>query len=219
MRQIFHRSANGIARASILGVVLIAVGAIWFALTYVQSPYITGQGVADQQPIPFSHKHHVGELGLDCRYCHTAVEDSPTAGMPPTEICMQCHSQIWKDSPVLAPVRDSFHNGTPIQWTRVDSLPDYVYFDHSIHVAKGVACVTCHGQVDDMPLMWQDKSLLMTWCLDCHRNPGPNIRPREAVFDMNWQPPTDQTEMVALRQKLVADYNVQSKTDCSTCHR
>ncbi len=218
MKQIFSRSANAFARASIIGAVLLIGAAIWLGLAYAQSPYVTGQDVVRAQPVPFSHKHHVGELGLDCRYCHTAVEDSASAGMPATEVCMQCHSQIWKDSPVLAPVRDSYKNGTPIMWTRVDYLPDYVYFDHSIHVAKGVACVSCHGQVDEMPLTWQSQSLIMTWCLDCHRNPTANIRPREAVFDMNWQPPTG-IDLAALRQTLAAEYNVQSKTSCSTCHR
>src|SRR5258708_5195237 len=219
MRQVFPRSANTIARASIVGAVLFAAALVWLLLTYPRSSYATGVDVVREQPVPFSHKHHAGDLAIDCRYCHTTVEDSPFAGMPSTEICMHCHSEIWKDSPVLAPVRDSYQSGQPIAWNRVHDLPDYVYFDHSIHVAKGVACVTCHGQVDEMPLTWQDQSLLMSWCVDCHRDPKPYIQPVAAVFNMNWQPPVDQAEMMAIKPRLIADYQIAPKTSCSTCHR
>jgi hypothetical protein len=214
--QIFHRSTNTISRVTIAGAFVFAVALGWFLLTFPFSSYSTQAGIVKEQPIPFSHKHHVSDLGMDCRYCHTSVETSAFAGMPSTEICMNCHSEIWKDSPELAPVRDSFQGGQPIEWVRVDNLPGYAYFDHSIHVAKGVACVTCHGQVDEMPLTWQDKSLLMSWCVNCHRDPQPNIRPVDQVTNMNWSPPDD---MQQLRRQLMIDYNVQSKTSCSTCHR
>ena len=216
MAQIFNRSANSIARGSIILAVLFVAGFVGFLLIFPRTPYATGVGVVRAQPVPFSHQHHVGDLGIDCRYCHTSVENSSFAGIPSTEICMTCHAQIWKDSPVLAPVRDSYAKGQPLQWTRVNNLPGYAYFDHSIHIAKGVACVTCHGNVDQMPLAWQSQSLLMDWCLSCHQNPGPSIRPREQVFNMNWQPPDN---FAVLQQELIKQYHVQSKTSCSTCHR
>ncbi len=216
MGQIFHRSTNTISRVSIAGAIVLAAALGWFLLTYPYSSYATQVGVVKEQPVPFSHKHHVGDLGMDCRYCHTSVETSSFAGIPSTEICMNCHTEIWKDSPVLAPVRDSYQTGKAIAWTRVDSLPGYAYFDHSIHVTKGVACVTCHGQVDEMPLTWQDQSLLMSWCVNCHRNPAQNIRPRDQVTNLHWQPPDN---LQLMRQQLIVEYNVQSKTSCSTCHR
>jgi hypothetical protein len=169
-----------------------------------------------QQPIPFSHKHHVGDDGIDCRYCHTTVETSSFAGMPSTATCMNCHSQVWAESPTLAAVRDSYQSGQPLQWNRVNQLPDFVYFDHSIHVQKGVACETCHGRVDQMPTVAKAASLQMEWCLECHRNPEQNIRPREDVVTMGWLPPANEAE---LQQQLKLQYHVESKTDCSTCHR
>ena len=168
------------------------------------------------QPVPFSHEHHVGGLGIDCRYCHTTVENSSFANIPPTKTCMNCHSQIWNTSPTLEPVRDSFRTDRSIRWIRVHDLPDYVFFNHSIHVAKGVGCTTCHGQVNRMPLMWQHASLQMEWCLECHRNPEQFVRPKSEVFNVNWQPPPDQAEQ---GRKLVAEYKIQSLTSCSTCHR
>jgi hypothetical protein len=183
------------------------------------SGYNTNQGVFIDQPIQFSHAHHVGGMGIDCRYCHSSVEDAAFAGIPPTKTCMNCHSQIWVDAPILEPVRASFRDNTPLEWTRVHDLPDFVYFNHSIHVAKGVGCATCHGPVDKMPLMYQHATLTMKWCLDCHRNPEPNLRPREEVFNMNWQPPADDPELGA---RLIRDYKIGSVdqlTSCSTCHR
>ncbi|MDQ6912830.1 MAG: cytochrome c family protein, partial [Verrucomicrobiota bacterium] len=167
---------------------------------------------------PFSHQHHVAGLGIDCRYCHTSVEQSSFAGVPPTETCMTCHSQVWKDAPVLQPVRDSWQTGRPIKWTRVHDLPDYVYFNHSIHVAKGVGCATCHGQVNEMPLTWKTKQLYMRWCLDCHRQPENYLRPTNAVVDMKYNPPVNQR---AYGQQLVRQNNVHTAglTDCYTCHR
>jgi hypothetical protein len=181
-----------------------------------RSSYVTEAGVARAQPVPFSHKHHVGDNGIDCRYCHTSVETSSFAGIPSTKICMNCHSQIWADSPTLEPVRESFRTGKSIEWTRVHNLPGFVYFDHSIHVKKGVGCTTCHGQVDQMPLMWRENSLYMEWCLECHREPERFVRPRGFVFSVSWQPPPDQS---ALGRRLVQEYKIQRMTSCSVCHR
>jgi len=181
-----------------------------------RSSYMAQTFVPRNQPVPFSHKHHVSGLGIDCRHCHTTVEDSAYAGIPPTKTCMNCHSQVWKDSPMLEPVRASFQNDQSLEWTRVHDLPDFVYFDHSIHVNKGVGCATCHGRVDQMPLMWKVSTLRMEWCLDCHRNPEPHLRPRDEIFNMTWQPPADEPD---LAERLAKEYNVRHATDCSVCHR
>jgi hypothetical protein len=166
--------------------------------------------------VPFSHQHHVAGMGIDCRYCHTSVETSAVAGIPPTKTCMNCHSQIWADSPTLEPVRASFRTDQPIAWARVHDLPDFVYFDHSAHVSKGVGCTTCHGRVDRMPLVYQEASLLMEWCLDCHRQPERFLRPQDKVFDPEWEPPADQ---IAKGRVLVREYGVKPRTSCSACHR
>ncbi len=216
MAQLFHRSTNTIARATILGAALaltVGSGLLW---ALFRSGYLTEVGVPRQQTVPFSHKHHVGSEGFDCRYCHSSVEDSPFAGLPPTETCMSCHSQIWADSPMLEPVRASFRTGQPLHWNRVYHLPEFVYFDHSIHVNKGIGCSTCHGRVDRMPLTWRANPLLMEWCLGCHREPERFVRPREEVFNMDWTPPADQ---LALGSRLVKEYKIQKLTDCYTCHR
>jgi len=175
-------------------------------------------GTPAEQIVPFSHKHHVGDVGLDCRYCHTAVEQSAFAGIPPTHTCMTCHSELFTQQPMLAPVAQSFASGDPLQWNRIHDLPDFVYFNHSIHVAKGVGCATCHGPVDRMPLTWRVAPLTMQWCLDCHRAPEKYLRPVDRVFDMSWRPSGDQ---LALGRRLVAAYHIHksSLTDCSTCHR
>jgi cytochrome c7-like protein len=216
MAQIFHRSTNTVARISIYGAAVLIAILGWAVYELSASPYVTDVNVAKDQPVPFSHKHHVGELGLDCRYCHTAVESSSSAGMPPTQTCMTCHSQIWVNSSMLEPVRASYRDDKSIQWIRVNAVPDFVYFNHSIHVNKGVACVTCHGPVGDMPLTWRANTLQMGWCLDCHRNPEKFVRPRENVFDIHYQAPANQTE---LGLKLMKDYKIQSLTNCTTCHR
>ena len=216
MSQIFHRSTNTISRVSIFGAVFIVAGLLGLVAEVNRSPWVTQARVAREQPIQFSHERHVGGNGLDCRYCHTSVEDSSFAGIPPTKTCMNCHSQIFSASPYLEPVRESFRSDRPIPWTRVHDLPDFVYFNHSIHVNKGVGCTTCHGQVDRMPLMWQEKSLQMEWCLDCHRSPERYVRPREAVFRVDYVPPPDQAE---LGQRLVEQYQIKKLTSCSTCHR
>jgi hypothetical protein len=216
MPQIFHRSTNAIARITILGAVVILAIVTWFLVVIFRSDYLTEVRVVREQPVPFSHKHHVADDGIDCRYCHTSVETSAFAGLPPTETCMTCHSQIWTDSPMLERVRASFRNNTPLRWTRVHDLPDFVYFDHSIHLKKGIGCSTCHGAVDEMPLMWRENTLLMEWCLGCHREPERYVRPREAVFRMDWTPPPNQHEA---GRRLVAQYKIRKLTDCYTCHR
>jgi hypothetical protein len=167
---------------------------------------------------PFSHKHHVSDVGLDCRFCHTTVETSAFAGIPPTSTCMTCHSQLFKNQAILEPVFASFRENRPLRWIRVHRLPDFAYFNHGIHVAKGVGCSTCHGQVDQMPLMWRTQSLEMDWCLGCHRAPEQFVRPRDSVFDMTWRPPPDQLEQ---GRQLLAAYRIDRSrlTDCSNCHR
>ncbi len=212
--QIFHRSANSIARGSIVALALLAGGGLWFVYQLNRSPYATLQKVSQAQPVPFSHEHHVSGLGIDCRYCHTSVETSSFAGLPPTATCMNCHKQIWLNAPMLEPVRASFRSGQPLAWQRIHRLPEFVQFNHGIHVQKGIGCVSCHGRVDLLPLMSQQKPLTMAWCLECHRAPEKFVRPREKVFDMAWEP-ENQAE---LGPQLVKDYGIRSKTSCSYCH-
>jgi len=214
--QIFHPSTNTISKFSIFGALFIAAGMGWATFETTRSSYITEVGVAREQPVPFSHKHHVQGIGIDCRYCHTTVENSSFAGVPPTKTCMNCHAQIWADSPMLEPVRSSFREDRSIEWIRVNDVADFVYFNHSIHVKKGVGCETCHGPVDEMPLTWRQNTLHMQWCLDCHRQPEKYVRPREKVFDMSYQVPANQME---LGRELVARYKIRKQTSCSVCHR
>lgn len=217
MSQIFRPTTNSIARMSIvIGVVaLAAVGGALFELI-ADSNWATRQGEAREQPIPFSHAHHVGSMGIDCRYCHTSVENSDWAVIPPTKTCMNCHSQIWINSPTLEPVRQSFITNQSIKWTKVYDLPDFVYFNHSIHVKKGVGCETCHGRIDEQALTWQQPSLQMRWCLDCHRHPEQYLRPRDQVTTMGYVPSEPQEQLGA---RLVKEYNVQKLDTCWTCHR
>lgn len=219
MAQIFNKSANNIAKISMI-VVAVLGGVAFFAYTLIaRSSYLTGRYLEVQQPVQFSHKHHVGDDGIDCRYCHQSVETTASAGMPPTQTCMNCHSQIWADSPYLEPVRASYRDNKPIEWERVHKLPGYAYFNHSIHVAKGVGCSTCHGQIDNMPAVFQENTLQMEWCIACHRAPEQFIRPKSEVFNMQWQDGDINAEE---RTKLKADYKIRSKemmTSCSTCHR
>ncbi len=217
MSQIFRSTANSYARVSIVvGVVaLAAVGGALFELI-ADSTYATRQGDAREQPIPFSHAHHVGSMGIDCRYCHTSVENSDWAVIPPTKTCMNCHSQIWINSRTLEPVRQSFITNQSIKWTKVYDLPDYVYFNHSIHIKKGVGCETCHGRIDQQALTWQEPSLQMRWCLDCHRNPEKNLRPRDQITTMGYVPKEPQEQLGA---RLVKEYHVQKLDTCWTCHR
>ena len=222
MPQIFHQSTNYLARTTIFGAILILLAALWVAAEINRSSWNTGQWVERRQPVQFSHKHHVGDDGIDCRYCHTAVEMAASAGMPSTNTCMNCHKQIWADSPYLEPVRASLKTGQPIEWLRVHDLPDYVYFNHSIHVNKGVGCSTCHGRIDQMPSAYQASSLQMEWCLDCHRNPERFVRPRNEVFNMEWRAGNNTDNEIEEGRVLVKMYHVQGPnvlTSCSTCHR
>ena len=219
MAQLFHRSTNFISRVSLFGAILIAGLGLVAILGFARSPYLTNQRVVRSQPIQFSHKHHVGDDGIDCRYCHTGVETSAYAGIPPTKTCMNCHSVLFNNAGYLEPIRQSYRSDESIQWVKVHRLADYVYFNHSIHVNKGVGCSSCHGQINQMPLVFQASPLNMEWCLDCHRNKEMNLRPRTEIFNMDWKAPANQA---AVGKKLAADYNLRSTyelTNCSTCHR
>lgn len=220
MGQIFHRGANNVAKASII-VAIVFGGVAFYAYTQIaRSSYFTNQGLERPQPVQFSHRHHVGDDGIDCRYCHTSVETAASAGLPPTQTCMNCHSQLWADSPYLEPVRASFRDNKPLQWTRVHDLPGFVYFNHSIHVAKGVGCASCHGDVANMPSVYQENTLQMEWCLACHRDPVPNIRPESEIFNTSWNKdditPEQEKEVAAKVAKLRGK---DFMTSCSTCHR
>lgn len=217
MAQLFRPSANLRARQVLWGLVLALalLGGVGYALA--ESQWSTGVARHVEQPVQFSHEHHVGGVGVDCRYCHEGVEVGAFAGIPPTETCMHCHAQLFTDAPILAPIRASWASGRAIRWWRVHDLPDFVYFDHSAHIHKGVGCETCHGRVDRMPLIVQTAELTMKWCVDCHRDPAPHLRPPGAVFAMGWSPPAEQRG--ALAAALVQAYDVVSRTSCSECHR
>ncbi len=215
MPQVFHRSFNTLSRASVFGSLFILGFVAWAVNVFVNSSYATNQGVVREQPVPFSHEHHVTGLGIDCRYCHDAAEKSAQAGMPPTKTCMNCHQQIWTGSATLAPVRASFQTDQSLAWTRVHRLADFAYFNHSAHVNKGFGCSTCHGEVQKMPLAWQHGTLLMNWCLDCHRQPERFVRPRDEVYNMDWHPPADQEQQ---GRELVRKNGIRSLMNCSTCH-
>lgn len=216
MAQVFRPSTNAFAKASLVGAVVIVGGLAAGLFALNRSAYNTNVGVPREQPVAFSHKHHVQGIGIDCRYCHTSVEKAASAGIPATETCMSCHSQIWSDAPMLEPVRESYRSGKSLEWTRVHDLPQYVYFNHSIHVNKGMGCTACHGRVDQMPLMWQENTLFMEWCLDCHRAPEKFIRPKDKVFQMDYKPAEPQEVLGA---RLVSEYKVRKLTDCAVCHR
>jgi len=226
MAQVFHPGSNTIAKLSIICVV-IGLPTLAYALMGINLSYGAKRYVPISQPIQFSHKHHVNDDGIDCRYCHFTVDKEMYAGMPATETCMTCHSQIWSDSPEIKPIVDSFTSGKPIQWKRVHDLPDFVFFNHAIHINKGIGCVSCHGRIDRMPLVYKENTLTMGWCLDCHRHPERNIRPKNAVFKMDWKAsdvldengiPYSQEKLGA---KLVKEYNIMPTaqlTNCSVCH-
>lgn len=218
MSQLFPPSSNKLAKASIVGGVLLLVGLGALLWIWVNSPLKTRVGIKVEQPLPYSHKLHVGELGLDCRYCHTGVEASSFAGIPPTHTCMTCHVQVKTDSGRLAPIRASYSTGQPIEWVRVHNLADFVYFDHSIHVNQGVGCSTCHGHIDRMEVVAKAEPMNMSWCLDCHRAPEKYLRPQAEIFNMSWQPPANQLDV---GRQLVAQNNIDVAilTDCSVCHR
>ena len=214
MPALFPRWTNTVSRLT--AGLLLATPALGIAalMIYVRSPFGTGQFTPTEQPIEFDHRHHVGDEGIDCRYCHATVERLPYAGVPPTGTCMNCHSQVWNKSPLLAYVREQYFNDRPIPWARVHNLPDFVYFNHSIHVNKGVGCVTCHGRVDQMPAVQQVEPLTMKWCLDCHRAPEEHLRPLEQITSMSY---VRQSEDEGLRLKQ--QYRVHTRTSCTTCHR
>ncbi len=220
MAQFFHKSANNIARISMVVAVLLG-GTVFYVYTQVaRSSYLTGRYLEKQQPVQFSHKHHVGDDGIDCRYCHATVETTASAGMPPTQTCMNCHNQLWLDSPYLEPIRASYRENKPIEWERVHDLPEYVYFNHSIHINKGVGCASCHGDIANMPAVYQENTLQMEWCLSCHRDPNPNIRPKAEIYNTSWNSaditPEQQKEVDG---KIKSLRNTQMLTSCSTCHR
>ena len=219
MSQVFPRTANAVARMTLAGGVALVLLITWIVFSLMRSSWATRQDEFVEQPIQFSHAHHAGGMGIDCRYCHTSVENSSFAGIPPTRTCMNCHSEIWNTAPILEPVRASFRDNRNLTWIRVNDLPDFVYFNHQIHVRQGVGCATCHGRVDQMPLTYQAVSLLMEWCLDCHRAPEKYLRPRDQVFNMTYEPPANQLE---LGRQLKQDYGistVEHMTSCSVCHR
>ena len=219
MPQIFHRSANTLSKLSLAGLLIVVGSLIFTAILVARSNYVTRAHEFVEQPVQFSHRHHVTDDGIDCRYCHTSVETSPFAGIPPTKTCMNCHSQIWSQAPILEPIRASFREDKPMRWVRVHDLPDFVYFNHSIHVTKGVGCETCHDRVDRMPLMIQKRSLQMEWCLDCHRDPSRYVRPRDQITTMGYVPAKAQAE---LGPQLVREYRIADRehlTNCSVCHR
>ena len=216
MPQIFRRSANTLSKLSLAGLLITVGGLIFTAILVARSNYVTRAHEFVEQPVQFSHRHHVKDDGIDCRYCHTSVETSPFAGIPPTKTCMNCHSQIWSQAPILEPVRASFREDRPVRWIRVHDLPDFVYFNHSIHVKKGMGCETCHGRIDEMPLTLQENTLQMEWCVNCHRNPEKYVRPRSEVYTMGYKPPVPQS---MIGPQLVKEYGIRGNTSCSTCHR
>ncbi len=216
MKQLFTPRANMVARIVLCLVVLVPIGALGASWVVGHSYYYTDQNITLPQPVPFSHRHHVGELGLDCLYCHTSAAKSDFAGLPPTHTCMTCHSQLWTQAAMLAPVRQSLEQNKPLRWNRVHNLPDYVFFSHKVHVNNGVGCTTCHGPVDEMALTYKKAPLTMGWCLDCHRNPGPKLRPPDKITAVDYDPKGGPGP-----HALLSKYGIDPKklTDCSLCHR
>jgi hypothetical protein len=217
MAQLFSPTVDLAAKLVILGVVVALVGGTYSFYLLNRSPYWTNVGVALDQPVPFSHEHHVGDLGIDCRFCHTSVATSSYAGMPDTQTCMTCHSQVWKNAPMLAPVRQSYAENKPLRWNRVNETPGFVYFDHSIHINKGVGCSSCHGRIDEMPITWKFTDMEMQWCLSCHRHPEGALRQLNQVEQMDWTPPKNPRVGEALAKER--DIPKDHLTDCSACHR
>ncbi len=219
MPQIFSRTADTWFRAIIWGALIFSLVSFLAALAYARSQSHTEVARTPRQPVPFSHKHHAGELGIDCRYCHSTVETSANAGFPATNVCMTCHSQLWRNAAMLAPVRESLADNRALDWHRVAHVPDYVYFRHDIHIAKGIGCVECHGRIDRMPLTYRAKAFKMKFCLECHRDPAPHLRPRDAVFDMDWKPPPDHAVLGRKLMKLYRIHSPRELTSCGVCHR
>ena len=232
----FTRSANAVVRWTLVLLILSPLVVISSCMLWVRTPYSTGENQPLEQPVPFDHRHHVADDLIDCRYCHDTVERAASAGIPSADRCMGCHNQIWSDSPLLEPVRESYFEGRPIRWRRVHNLPDFVFFDHSVHVANGVGCETCHGRVDRMARIYQVAPLTMGWCLGCHRDPGPHLRPLEAITEMGWRPrsvrpgegptrvhameePDERGGGTELGEIVAERLEVSPGTDCWTCHR
>ncbi len=216
MPALFSPASNRIVRIA-LGLAAAALVTIPVALmVWVRLPPVTGQGSTPAQPVAFDHRIHVTGLRIDCRYCHSSVERAATAGMPSTSTCIPCHSQVWRDAPPFAPVRRSLATGRPIPWRRVNAVPDYVYFNHAIHVRTGVGCETCHGRVDRMARVKQAQPLTMRWCLDCHRAPERYVRPVERITAMGWRPDRPQS---VVGPELVERYRIARPTHCTACHR
>jgi hypothetical protein len=221
MPQIFTPTADTWLRALAAVAAVGVVGLSLFGAGFARSDWLTREGYPQTQPVPFSHKHHVGDLGIDCRYCHSDVEVGRYAGLPSSHVCMTCHSQLWTGAAVLAPERASFAEGRPVAWTRVAALPEYVYFDHHIHISRGVPCVECHGRIDRMPLTWRAKALEMRFCLDCHRNPAPRLRPPDQVTRMDWTGWREDPANRDYGRRAMARFHIQPAklTDCNICHR
>jgi hypothetical protein len=218
-QQLFTPGANTIARLSVVAAGLVAAIVLTYLLVRMHSPYTKAPvGIAVNQPVRFSHELHAGQLNVDCRYCHTSVEKTAYAGIPDTYTCMTCHSQVARYSELLQPVRDSYDNNTRIAWNKVHELAQHVYFNHSIHVNKGIGCESCHGRVDQMPMVWRNETMTMRWCLDCHQEPQQQIRPREEVYTFGYTPAEEQA---TLGPRLIEEYHVQvdGLTDCAVCHR
>ena len=218
MAQIFSPAADTWLRLFLLGSLALVAGGVVMLVGVAHSDYVTSANFRPAQPVPFSHRHHAGDLGIDCRYCHSSVENGPHAGLPPTATCMTCHSQIWTNASMLAPVRQSLAKNKPIAWTRVAKLPDYIFFRHDVHIAKGVGCETCHGRIDKMALTYRAKAFTMQFCLDCHRDPAPNLRPVDAITTMGWKPHGDAR---AAGNAIAAHENIRAGelTHCYVCHR
>lgn len=235
MPQYFQPRSNAAVRLALWSALPVAAGAGWAAMTGSHSDLLTGVERNITQPVPFPHDVHAGQLRLDCRYCHASVERSTFAGLPSSDVCMDCHERVWTGLPELEPVRASYETRIPASWRRVHDLPDFARFDHSIHIAKGIGCVSCHGRVDQMSQTRQTETLQMAWCLECHRRPHEYVRPREYVFDLVWEPPQDAqslknlseelemqpaaTSIAELRQALVQKYRIRERTSCSICHQ
>lgn len=216
MSQLFSPRANTVARVILVLIVLAPLGSMALGTVIGRSSYVTDERIALPQPVPFSHRHHAGELGIDCLYCHTGATKSDFAGLPPTYTCMTCHSQLWTQAEMLAPVRQSLATNQPIRWNRIHNLPDYVFFSHKVHVNNGVGCTTCHGPVDEMALTYKAEPMTMGWCLDCHRDPAPNLRPPDMITSADYDP-----EEGPDPHALLARYGIETEhlTDCSICHR
>ena len=216
MSLLFRPRHNTLAHVTLFVLAAGALGTIGGLMIYVRTPYARMMEDPIEQPLQFDHRHHTRDEGIDCRYCHNTVDRSPNASIPPTSLCLNCHSQVWNKSPYLEPIRKSFIENKPMVLNRVYKVPEFVYFNHSIHVNKGVGCVTCHGRVDQMAAVEKVTPLTMGWCLECHRDPAKNLRPRDQITNMTWKPEGDPVETTRV---LAAQNEVHTRISCTTCHR